>query len=276
MAIDSLADSLAAEGGAWARDDDPELVKDATAFGLKTIESLLDAEPEHPKLLLAATRNFTQYAYAFLQQEADYIEERDDERAEVLRQRAGRLYRRAIAYGLRGLSRGQTDYLDRLRSEPERALKELEKEQVGLLYWTAVAWGAAVALDKDDAELASDLSLVDAFLRRALSLDPGYGEGQIHDFMISWEASRPQGSQERAEEHLKKARLLSKEQRTGPLLAYAETLCVKRQDRACFKRQLEAVLAFDVDTALRYRLANRITQRRARWLQAHMDDLFIE
>ena len=146
MAVNALGDALAREGGTYARDDDPELVRDATAFGLKTIETLLDAEPTHPGLLLAAARGFTQYGYAFLQAEADYVEADDYARAKVLRARALRMYRRARAYGLRGLSVAVEDFEARLGAEPQETLAALSGAHVGLIYWTAAAWAAAVAL----------------------------------------------------------------------------------------------------------------------------------
>ncbi|HET9754732.1 MAG TPA: hypothetical protein VFP52_17300, partial [Myxococcales bacterium] len=41
-ALNQVADALSAngEGGAFARDDDPELVRDAVPFALKTMEGL--------------------------------------------------------------------------------------------------------------------------------------------------------------------------------------------------------------------------------------------
>src|SRR5438552_18927652 len=62
MAINSMADSMAASGDVFASDDDPELIRDAVPFSLKTIESLLVSVPDHPGLLLSACRGFTQYA----------------------------------------------------------------------------------------------------------------------------------------------------------------------------------------------------------------------
>lgn len=43
---------------------------------LKLIESLLAQSPQHKGLLLAAARGFTQYAYAFAQQDAEEAEAR--------------------------------------------------------------------------------------------------------------------------------------------------------------------------------------------------------
>src|SRR5688572_2190033 len=76
-AINRVADTIAEGGAAFASDDDPELIRSAAPFSLKLIESLLADSPRHKRLLLAAARGFTQYAYAFVHQEAEALEERD-------------------------------------------------------------------------------------------------------------------------------------------------------------------------------------------------------
>ena len=98
--------ALAGGGTAWSADDDPELVREAMPFALKTIESLLAAAPDDPGLLLAAATGFTQYAYGFLAVEADELESEDLAAATALRARARRLLARATSYGLRGLEIG--------------------------------------------------------------------------------------------------------------------------------------------------------------------------
>ncbi|HEY9175795.1 MAG TPA: TRAP transporter TatT component family protein, partial [Verrucomicrobiae bacterium] len=103
MAVNKLGDALAGGGVTFASDDDPELVKAAVPFSLKLMESLLAESPKHDGLLFAASSGFTQYAYAFVQQEADEVEGDDLARATAMRDRARRLYLRARNYGLRGL-----------------------------------------------------------------------------------------------------------------------------------------------------------------------------
>ena len=279
MAIGALGDALARGGGTYAQDDDPDLIREATPFGLKTIESLLDAEPDHRGLRLAATRGYTQYAYAFLQAEADYAEEDDYPRARHLRLRAKKLYRRAVGHGVHGLEVEHPDLRSRLRSDRANSLAELEVEDVPLMYWTGLAWAAAVALDKDDVELAADLDLVESMMLRALALEPAFGEGMLHDFFLVWDAGRPAaagGSVERAAQHLEASLAASKDQRVGPLVSFAELVCVKTRDPACFVDRLNKVLGFDVDSAPRHRLANLVAQKRARWLLTQKDDLFLE
>ncbi len=59
MAVNIVGDTLAGSGGVYASDDDPELVRAAIPFGLKTYEGLLEVSPEHKGILLASASGFT-------------------------------------------------------------------------------------------------------------------------------------------------------------------------------------------------------------------------
>src|SRR6185503_12506386 len=129
-------------------DEDPELVRGAVPFGLKTVEALLAESPRHEGLLLAAASGFTQYAFAFVQQDADFVEAQDLSRATALRARARKLYLRARDYGFRGLERDLPGLRDRLRQSPSEALRRAGKRNVRFLYWTGLSWFGAIALAK--------------------------------------------------------------------------------------------------------------------------------
>lgn len=279
FAANRLGDAMAEGSSVYSSDDDPDLVGAALPFGLKTIESLLAQSPHHKGLLLAATSGFTQYAYAFVQTEADYVEDKDLAQAMALRERAGRLYRRALGYGIRGLEEIQSGFTESLQNDPSVALGAFRKEDVAQLYWTAAAWGAAISLNKTDSELMADLPLVEALMRRALELDEGFGLGAIHDFFIVYEGSRPAaagGSIELSRQSLDRALELSGGQRAAPLVSFAETVDVGIQDRVEFEKLLKQALAIDINAVPEQRLANVIAQRRARWLLARVDHLFLE
>jgi hypothetical protein len=70
---------MSSGGEIFATDDDPELVREAAPFALKAQESLLAQDPGHRGLLISLCRGFTQYASAFVWQDA--VEEKDRERA---------------------------------------------------------------------------------------------------------------------------------------------------------------------------------------------------
>src|SRR2546425_2174821 len=118
-ALSKAADALAESGATFASDDDPELIKAAAPFSLKLMESFLAQNPRHPGLLAAAASGFTQYAYAFVQEESEEAEARDLAAAEALRARARRLYLRANGYGLRGLEVRHPGFGQALLAKPK-------------------------------------------------------------------------------------------------------------------------------------------------------------
>jgi len=279
FAVNKIGDTLASGGSTYESDDDPELVGDALPFGLKLMESLLAESPKHASLLLAASRGFTGYAYAYVQQDADAFEDSDPEKAAALRTRARNLYLRARNYGLRGLETRHPGLEERLRQDPRPAVRDATAKDVPLLYWTAVSWGAAIAVSKDKPALVAEQLIVEALIDRALELDPNYDFGAIDGFLISYEASR-QGAHEefteRSREHFKRAVALTHGQLAYPFVALAETVDVKKQDRAEFESLLRRALEVDPDARPEWRLNNLIAQRRARWLLSRIDDLFLE
>ena len=279
LAVNRLGDAMSGGASVYATDDDPDLVGAALPFGLKTIEALLAQSSHHKGLLLAATSGFTQYGYAFVQTEADFVEDSDLARATALRERAGRLYKRALGYGVRGLEEVRPGVVELLRTDPHAALAGFRKEDVPQLYWTALAWGAAISINKADMKMGADLPLVEALMHRALELDEAFELGSIHDFYIAYEGGRPAaagGSVERARANLARAVELSGGHRVAPLVSFAETVDVGLQDRAEFEKLLHQALATDVNVVPEQRLANVIAQKRARWLLSRMDRLFVE
>lgn len=279
MAVNMVGDALARSGTTFASDDDPELVREALPFSLKLIESLLAESPGHRGLLYASASGFTQYAYAFVQQEADEKEEESLARAEALRTRARRLYLRARDYGLRGLARTHPGFEKALRQDAKAAVLQAKRTDVPLLFWTAAAWGAAISVSKDNPDLVADLAVVEALIDRALALQEDYDRGAIHVFLISFEMARKSVAGDpaaRAREHFERAMELSHGQAAAPLVSYAEAVCIQKQNRAEFEALLNKAVAIDPDAAPEIRLANLIAQHRARWLQKRVDDLFAE
>jgi predicted anti-sigma-YlaC factor YlaD len=278
LAVNSLGNALASGGDTYATDDDPELVGAAIPFGLKTVESLLAEAPRHRGLLYAAASGFTQYAYGFVQQEADFVEGTDLPRATAQRTRARKLYVRALGYGLRGLELDFPGLRERLLQDRVAALRPMQKKHVPLLYWTGLSWFAAISLDKTDSSLSADQSVAEALLHRALELDPDYDSGGIHEFYIAWEGRGEAvgGSFTRAREGFQEALRVSRGSRAAPFVSLAESVSVATQNRKEFEDLLNHALAVDVEKAPKQRLSNVLYQRRARWLLARVDELFIE
>ena len=279
FAVNKIGDALASGGTTFSSDNDPELVRQAVPFSLKLIESLLAETPKHRGLLLAASSGFTQYAYAFVQQDAERIEERDFAEAERLRERARKLYLRGRDYGLRGLELKHRGITAALREDPRAAMRQATTEDVPLLYWTAASWGAAISISKDDPELIADQVIVEAMIDEALRLNESYENGALHGFLIAYEGARQGASgdaAERARRHFERAVQLTGGEMASPYVSLAENVAVAKQDRAEFELLLRQAIAVNPDARPEWRLVNLIMQQRARWLLDHADTLFVD
>jgi predicted anti-sigma-YlaC factor YlaD len=278
IAINSLGNALSEGTSSFGKDDDPELIRDAVPFGLKTIEMLIEQSPKHKGLLTAACSGFTEYAYAFVQQDADFIEEQDFDRAKEMRVRAKKLYLRAFGYGMRSIEAEFPGFREQLRKDPDAALTKMTKKHVPRLYWTGASWAAAFAINKADADLAADQTLIEKVMLRALALDDSYEMGTIHDFFISWEGGHASagGSYEKAQQHFDRAVALSKGLRAAPYVSFAEAVSVSKQNKKEFQELLNSALKIDINQAPDQKLANVIAQRRARWLLGRVGELFLD
>jgi len=277
FAINKLGDSLASSGTTYAADDDPELVGQALPFSLKLVEGLLAESPKHRGLLLTAASGFTQYAYAYVQQDADAVEAEDLARAAPLRARARRLYLRARDYGIRGLDARHRGFADALKHDRTAAVMATTVQDVPLLYWTAAAWASAISISRENPDLLADQPIAEALIDRASALDPDFDVGAIHGFLIAYEPARQGVAGDvlaRSRTHFDRQVALTKGQLASSFLSLAETASVQTQNRAEFETLIKRALAVDPDARPEWRLQNLIAQRRARWLLTRADDLF--
>lgn len=276
-AVKSVANSLTSGVDVYGTDEDPELVRDALPFGLKTMESLLAVVPDHEGLLLTLCKGFTMYSNAFVQSEGDLLVNSDYARATQLHERALKLYLRARGYGLRGLERRSRGISAELQLDPAKAAARIQKRDLPMLYWTAAAWGSAISLGKDRPELLADLPAIRALMERGLALDEGYEQGAIHEALILLDAlpEAMGGSEARARGHFARAVELSKDSRASPYVTLATTISVLKQDRGEFETLLNRALEFDPDRDPAQRLATIALQRRARALLDHEDEFFV-
>lgn len=277
LAANQMADALSGQGEVFAADDDPQLVREAIPFSLKLMESVLANTPDHRGLLTATASSFTQYAYAFVSEDADELETRDVAGARALRDRARKLLLRGRDYGLHGLEVGHSGFSKQLLASPREAVKVANKDDLPLLYWTAAAWGLAISISKDHPELIADQIIVEAMIDRALELDESYESGAIHAFLISYEPARQGAStpvEERCRKHFQRAVELSEGHNASPYVALAEAVSLQKQDKAEFQALLNKALEVDINARPRWRLANIIMQQRARWLLSRVDELF--
>ena len=277
-AVRGVANTRTSGADVYGTEEDPELVRDALPFGLKTMESLLAVVPEHEGLLLTLCKGFTQYSYAFVQAEGDLVVNSDYPRATRLHERALKLYLRARGYGLRGLEKRCRGISAELQLDPAKAAARIQKRDLPMLYWTAASWGSAISLGKDQPGLLADLPAIRALMERGLALDEGYEGGAIHEALILLDAlpEAMGGSEARARGHFARAVALSKDAKASPYVTLATTVSVLKQDRGEFESLLNRALEFDPDRDPSQRLVTIVLQRKARALLEREDEFFLD
>ena len=277
MATNSIASTLAESGTTFTSDDDLQLVGDAIPFALKLYESILASTPTHQGLLLSTCSGFTQYAYAYVETEAEALPSSRRAEIQAARDRALKLYLRGRGYCFRALNARFGDKTsDALIQNPDTVVAKAKAADVPLLYWTAAAWGSAIALGIDQPELAIDLPSVRTLAERALALDEKWSKGAIHELFITLD-SLPEalgGNPARAKEHFARAVELQNGLSPGPYFSLATGVVVASQDRAEFERLLQMALAIDPEKDPSSRLVTLVTQKRARLVLERVDERF--
>jgi predicted anti-sigma-YlaC factor YlaD len=281
-AINMVGDALASGNSVYETDEDIDLVGQALPFGLKLTESLLEQSPKHHGLLLTACRGFVLYSYAYVQYESEVVTEDDLDRGRALRTRARRLYLRGLGYCTRAVEQQYPGVEAALLKDSKAAVAPIgarnRARDVELLYWTAAALGLAISASPDDPAMLARLPEVEAMLDRALVLDESWDGGALHEFRVIFAGAKPGAPTDIAliRRHYERALELSKGMSAGLYIAYAEAVALPAQNKAEFQALLEKALAVDPDSVPRDRLANLISQRRARWLLERTDELILD
>ncbi len=282
MALKKVAGMLSGPSSAdvFSTDNDPDFVADALPFAIKLYETLLGSLPGHAGLRLRTGSLYIMYANAFVQTPADMTPRSSLEAKDYLLARAKNLYLRGRDILFVALEKKNPRIRGQLKERRyAEAMAPFGQEDAGLLYWTAVGWVAAFSVDPFDMTLGQTVPQTRAMIEKVAALEPGFGNGSLDAFYVSYYGSLPEylgGDAAKAREHFAKAQARAGKSDTSSLLALATTVSVKEQNAAEFRALLGRVLAFDPDSHPPTRLVNILNRRKARWLLDHIDDFFIE
>lgn len=267
--LKQTADALS--GQELSDEEDLQLAREASAFYLKTSESVLRQTPGHLKLAEAVSAGFTQYAYAFVAFEAEKIDSSQPEVAAQMRDRAARLYTRAHRHAMAALEKSQPGFSSALAQNDVKKRPTLTPVEVPLAYWAAASLGGKISMSKDDPDAVADFPLSLRLAEMAWQLDPAFGQGALTSLMGTLEAARVGGSLHKAERFFDQAIAMGQGKEAGPWVAKAESVALPNQDKAQFEQLLQKALKVSQQHRS---LQNDVMRERAQWLLLSVDDLF--
>lgn len=261
----------------YLSENDPQLVREAFPFNLKTIEMLVQQSPDNPDLLTAAASGFALYSYAFILEDAERMAVKNINLSRPIFKRARQLFERSRDYGLSALEANHTGFIKQFEKDPTTAVNVLTGKDISAIYWTAASIAGAVTASQGDPVLLIDLPKVGYLFEKALELNPNWNDGALYSAMMKYELSRPDASAQSTEiarGYYQKALELSGGMDCSLYVSYAEAFSVSNQNREEFTTYINYALDVDVDAVPQKRLANILAQDRAHWLLQRIDDLF--
>jgi predicted anti-sigma-YlaC factor YlaD len=259
----------------------PALVGFALPVIIKSDEKKLTKAPDNESLRVETGSYYIMYANAFIEGPAKMLPVSSYEKRDKQLAKAKKRYLRGVEILRAGLEKKYPGIGAAFREGKLPAyLKRLKKEDVPELYWTVAGTLAAYSIDPMDLDLGLKLPELTALILRAYELDPAFNNGALDDFFVLFYGALPPplgGDRDKAKAHFRIALEKTGGNAASPYVSYAEVIAIPEQDYAKFKEYLGKALAVDFRKMKdsEEKLANKIAQRRARFLLKNAADYFI-
>lgn len=266
VAVNSTTGILTYGMQALFEEPDLTLAEQAIPGNLKLVESLYRAkDSDDDQLGTMLAQGYTGYALAF-------VEDTDPERAKAL-------YTRARDYGLKVLRKNKKfdAAFDQDAETFKAGVNTFSKDDVPTIFWTANAWGSLVNLGMNDPEIVGDLSKVNALMDFVIRTDENFYYGSAHLYFGTILATIPRvlgGKPDQAKEHFEKCFKIGQNKMLLPYVFMAKSYAVQVQDRELFLSLLKTVDDAPIDILPEQRLVNAVAKRKAKALEARVDELF--
>ena len=271
--------------GSLPRYRDPDLAEVGIQASITQFEGVLMVKPEEPKLRLMLCRAYASFAFGFMVDHMEHAERAEqDEAAEHFRHRASISFLRARVIGLEQMNLwhredGGVEGHEHAGVDSWKAyLRRFDnRDQVGILFWTAYSWIQYIGINKDDMDAVADLPLATALAERAAELDPTYYMNAPQALLAGLHGSTSEqmgGHPQQAKEEFDRVIAATQRHNFMYLVMEAKIVAVALQDRHMYRTLLEEVLNGDVNVDPDQRLSNVLAQRRAARYIEQIDDLF--
>lgn len=243
--------------------NDPETVKQAVPAYLILVSSMIKGDPENVELLSSASTLYGAYASVFVED----------------RVRQKRLSAVSFDYAHKAFclhKPAACNIREQSYYEFELALKQLDEEDVPVLFALGSAWAGWLQANSADWNAVAELPRIKAVIARVLELDPGYNNGDAYLYMAVMQSFLPPamgGKPELAKKNFEKAIEVSEGTNLMAKLLFAEKYARLVFDKDLHDRLLREVIDAKVEND-EATLINSIAQHRAGLLLAQSDEYF--
>ena len=245
-----LADNLAS---AMLNQDDPDTVRAGAPAYLLLLDSLIEDSPDDTDMLIAGANLYGAYASGLIE---DPI-------------RVKRLSSRALDYARKALCSEQVRLcsLEHVPFEEYAlAVKELDPDQIKLIYTFASSWVGWIKAHSDDWNAIADLPKAELLLQWIVGIDPAHAKGRAQLYLGIMHSQLPPnlgGKPENGRIHFEQAIAHSGGRDLIIKVEYARSYARLVFNQALHDRLLKEVLEAD-PLAPDLTLSNTIAQRRAK------------
>lgn len=253
---------------AFYREASLKQAREAAPSMLKMLDGFIVSSPDNPALLIRGAALYCGTALVL-------IEDEDPEYA-------SHMYRRGYDYAIRALSK-EVDDLEQLLRGPvgnlADALKELDDDVVGPVFWSGSCLGGWMNLNLEDVEAMAEIPKVLAFINRAAEMDDTYYFAGPHLFLGIFNGMMGEafgGNPGSSRAHFEKLFEITQGKFLLGKVFYAKTYAVQKQDKELFVRTLEEVLDSPLMDSPDLALPNAAAKRKAEELLEDPGEFFLE
>ena len=243
--------------------NDLQTVRDGAPAYLLMIDSMIEGEPDNPRLLLSGAKLYASYTTLFI----------DDE------DRAKRLSETSLKYARSALCQEIERVCQALATKPAEFIETLarvSRYELPVLYGFASAWAGWMQQNSADWNALAELPKLTAIFERCLDLDASFDNGGSHLYLAVLATQLPAslgGQPEKGRQHFERARELSSGHNLMVDVFMAQYYARIIFDKELHDELLRTVLA---DTAAYpgFTLINTYAQQKATKLLAESNEYF--
>ena len=282
IAIDTLVSSMEDGSDALRAHFDWETSGYGAASGIMQLEALYQLRPENEGLALALAKSYMAYAYGWVMDDAEVAYMKgDDDLFRYHQRRAYLMYTRAKKIAMRTMRLRDEGFDAVLSKGPEALARYLREEyddpedDLPPVYWLMMSWSSSIN-NSDDGTEFTDMPFVKVLAQHVIAYSPGYEDAGALVFMGGLLGSYTKalgGEPEKAVDYFERALKATNRRNHIIQVNYAKLYAVTYQDRELYLKLLHEVVNAD-DQGNRYRLGNKVAQRRAQRYLQQVDDLF--